>query len=762
MKNIIYLFLLLNISCTPIINKTVKTSSSSYLNKQNSSASTIQLQYGETIIHLSDYIEDLSHPINILSSNELNVVYNDVNKTLSITPKLSMPLLSLLTIKTSKENIDLLVKKSTKIKYQMRLSDTDRQYKTVGIKGEFNAWNPSNSPMAYTNGAWHCDIFIKPDNYAYQFVVDGEEKLDPNNPIKISNGMGGWNSQLKLKKDNQNIPQLSTKSFSNKTIYLTKNNTSEKIIALWQNKKLNFQINDNKVLITIPENAFSIKRSEIRVWAYNNNAASRELYIPLKWGIPITSAKQLDRSDKETNIMYYTMIDRFSDANSSNNYPLNDSEVDIKADFHGGDLAGIKDKIESGYFQDLGITALWLSPIVQNPEGKFGFFNKKDIKSKFSSYHGYWPISFTKIDYRYGTSQDLKNIVSVAHKNDMNVYLDFVANHVHEQHPVYQKHKDWATNLYLPDGSLNTEKWDDHRLTTWFDVFLPTLDLAKQEVTEMLSDSAMYWINKYDIDGFRHDATKHIPLNFWRTLTSKTKAYTRKTGKTIYQVGETYGTPTLINSYINSGMLDGQFDFNVYDALLGSICKDDTGFEQFEERINQSFNYYGVHNLMGYMSGNQDKPRFMSMATGDVKFDEDSKYAGWSRDIHKKTKLGYQKLAIMHAFLFTLPGIPVIYYGDEIGLAGGNDPDNRRDMKFENLTDLEINLRNQVSTLAKLRRNNPVFLFGDMQFHLVSKDQIVYSRNYFGKSINVIINNSDKVMMWKSTKVAARSFEILE
>ena len=195
--------------------------------------------------------------------------------------------------------------------------------------------------------------------------------------------------------------------------------------------------------------------------------------------------------------------------------------------------------------------------------------------------------------------------------------------------------------------------------------------------------------------------------------------------------------------------MDAQFDFNIYDALIQTLVKEDVGFSLLQQKLNQSIKYYGMHNLMGYMTGNQDKPRFMALVTEDVSMDEDSKYAGWSRNITKKTQKGYGKLSLMHAFIMTLPGVPVIYYGDEIGMTGGNDPDNRRDMKFNNLNEKEKSLLSKVSKLAHLRRNNPVFLFGDLKFEEVKVETIVYSRNYFGKSALVFINNSDKAHKFK-------------
>jgi glycosidase len=448
--------------------------------------------------------------------------------------------------------------------------------------------------------------------------------------------------------------------------------------------------------------------------------------------------------DKHAITMYFPMIDRFVNARSDNDFPVSDPDIKPRANYLGGDLAGVIRTLQNGYFDEIGINTIWLSPIPQNAEGSFGLWDKGGVSSEFSAYHGYWPTSFTKIDYRYGTAKELKMLVNSAHNKQMNVLLDFIANHVHEDHPVYQANKDdgWATDLYLPDGSLNTERWDDHRLTTWFDVFLPSLNLEKIEVTEMVSDSALYWLKEYNIDGFRHDATKHIPEIFWRTLSRKVKAHAQETNREIYQVGETYGTTELISSYIGSGMLDAQFDFNVYDALVNSICREAIGFEQVVRRINESMEYYGSHHLMGNMSGNQDKPRLMSLATGEVRFDEDTKQAGWSREIHKQTKDGFDRVAMMHLFNFTIPGVPVVYYGDEIGMPGGNDPDNRRMMKFDDLSDDALALKSIVSKLAKIRTGNMALIYGEMEWLTTETNQLAFVRQYMGDAILVLVNNA--------------------
>jgi glycosidase len=151
---------------------------------------------------------------------------------------------------------------------------------------------------------------------------------------------------------------------------------------------------------------------------------------------------------------------------------------------------------------------------------------------------------------------------------------------------------------------------------------------------------------------------------------------------------------------------------------------------------------------MGNITGNQDMSRFISFASGALSFTEDDHEAGWKRDVEVKDTIGYRKLASLMAFNMTIPGIPVIYYGDEYGMPGAGDPDNRRMMKFDSLNLHEKNLLAITSKLANMRRTSMPLVYGDFTTLRVSEKVFIYMRSYFDKAVIVVFNkdrNSKKI-----------------
>ena len=708
----------------------------------------IWLNYDSTVLVVSDYA-DLNQ-IDSVSIENQKQSFDSVGNLLFITPS-NAPNLMVMKIWTKSDCISILLKKSQKKSIEFSFDSKGKKYEKVQLKGEFNAWNPANTELINENGIWKTKLLVSKGKYQYLVVADGKEMPDPANPQKMDNNMGGFNSLLIVGDSNEiPIPRLSTSSFSDKEIQLEIQNSSDQLLAFWNNHLIeskDIKIESGKILIEIPSEATSVKRSFIRVFAANSSGFSNDILIPLENGKVLTDPTKLDRNDRQANILYNVFVDRFCDGDASNNRPIKDSVLP-KANYNGGDVAGILKILNSNYFDELGVNTLWISPLVKNPEQAYGEW--KNPYTKFSGYHGYWPISFTLMDDRFSKPEEFKNLVNAAHQKDKNVLLDFVAHHVHNTHPYFVAHPDCCTPLMLPDGSRNLERWDDHRLTTWFDVFLPTLNLEKPDIANMVADSAVWWIKTYGIDGFRHDAAKHVPLSFWHLLTQKlNNEVVKSEHRPMYQLGETYGSVELINSYVSSSMLDAQFDFNVYDAAIGAIAAGKS-FNSLWDRLMESQQYYGSHNTMGYITGNQGRGRFISYAGGDLKFEENAKEAGWTRNIEVGNPVGYQRLAMLLAFNMTIPGLPVIYYGDEFGMPGGNDPDCRRMMRFgDQLSTVEKNNLEITKKLTKLRKSNMALLFGDFIYSKSDANILVYARKYFDNVVVVIFNNSDSTQKIK-------------
>ncbi|MFM7105365.1 MAG: alpha-amylase family glycosyl hydrolase, partial [Flavobacteriales bacterium] len=536
--------------------------------------SPVMLKPDTTRVRLASYTSDWKDIISVQFNNK--DISIDSTGHVQLTDATEP--ISVLFIKGKEFQFELPVFKSEKIKYHFEYKNALPNALKVELAGSMNGWNRKATPLQKINGVWQTDLILNRGQYAYRIWEDDKEKMDEGNPVRIDNGLGGENNAFEAGEKLSDAPQLITHRCNEGSIEITGKRVS-KIYAFWMNRLIDVKSEGEKVNISIPAAAAKLEHSEITVFAHDGMQRSNELIIPLQHGKVIHDAALLPRTDMHGAVMYFAMIDRFHDGEAANNFPVQDPSVLPKANNMGGDLQGITAKIKDGYFEKLGINTLWLSPVTANAEGAWGLWDK-GVTSKFSGYHGYWPISLRSIDRRLGNEEAMRDLITEAHARGMNVILDYVAHHVHQEHPLYQQHPEWTTPLYLPDGTMNTEKWDEHRLTTWFDTFLPTWKFADHNVVDALTDTAMYWVESFDLDGFRHDATKHVEIDFWQTLTQKIEKYrSHHLERKIYQIGETYGNPELISSYIGTGSMDAQFDFNLYDAAVDAFAKKETNFK---------------------------------------------------------------------------------------------------------------------------------------------------------------------------------------
>ena len=467
---------------------------------------------------------------------------------------------------------------------------------------------------------------------------------------------------------------------------------------------------------------------------------------------PLDAGKKFHWQDA---VMYFPMTDRFLNGDKSNDKPADDPKVKPPANFHGGDWAGITEKIQSGYFDKIGINTLWVGPLNRNPG--VAWQEAPEPRRWYTGYHGYWPVSATEVDPHWGSPGDLKKMIAAAHAHGMKVVADMVLHHVHTDHPWWKEHRDWFGSFELPDGTKNLRIWEAQQYTTWFDSFLPTFNWANEEAVSALIANAAWWAKEYSLDGFRLDAVKHIPLDFWWKFRRGLRVQVeRPAGHPLYLVGESFLDPAGINAYVGPNMLDGQFNFPLYDAIQSAFGTGQGALASLDSGVSSTEQVYGKEALMSSLIGNHDKGRFLAYADGDlpdakIKKEEE---VGWEKPPKVDQPESYQKLELAQTFLLTNDGVPMIYYGDEFGMTGAGDPDNRRDMRFgKALSKPETVVLENFARLGKIRRDHPALRYGSRRVLQVEGDGYAYIRRHLDDTVVCLFNRGAKPMK-ASFKVA--------
>ncbi|HKK69455.1 MAG TPA: alpha-amylase family glycosyl hydrolase, partial [Bacteroidales bacterium] len=341
--------------------------------------------------------------------------------------------------------------------------------------------------------------------------------------------------------------------------------------------------------------------------------------------------------------------------------------------------------------------------------------------------------------------EKLEELIKVAHQHDIKVLLDFVSNHTHIEHPYFQNHRDWYGQLDLPDGRKNIRLFDEYRLTTWFDEFLPSFDFNNDLAVETITDDAIWWMEQTGADGFRHDATKHVPFKVWRNITHdlKTQIEPQRNLK-CYQIGETFGSAELIKSYVNNGMLDSQFNFELFFTQRRVFAEEASDLRDLQMSLDKSLEVYGYNHLMGNIFDSHDQPRMMAFLEGDLSLSDDAFERAWREPkIQVDKQSTYEKQKTLLTFILTVPGVPIIYYGDEFGMTGAHDPDNRRMMRFGNdLTDTEQAHLEWTAKLINLRKKPSALRRGDYLPLYCDENVMIFSRGNPNQRLIIAINKS--------------------
>ena len=727
-------------------------------NKIDDIIQPINLIAGESdTIVVSDLFYSPDYPLSFNRHPFIEIVYNAENRTIILTSSQNYEGLTTITFKLNDNHhhIPIHVKKVHLHEFLYQSSD---EVQRVQLFGSFNGWNRKSLPMhdETGDGIYRIRISLEPGRYEYRFMVDGREIIDPSNPAKVLNPFGEHNSLLNISpyyKDQAYLHILGKEDKADTLMlrfhYERENRSADishrHIIALLNNDMIpedNIQIKDNRIDVILGKREY-FDGTILRIAVSQGGQSTPFQTIHLK-GDQSPNIDDTPFSWHDA-ILYSVMVDRFFDGDPTNTEPVEHPDLSPKANFYGGDLQGVIDKLEEGYFDSLGVNVLWLFPVNQNPSDAFREYPLPN--RLFTGYHGYWPIHHERVDHRFGDLDLFKTLVSKAHDRGLKILLDFVANHVHQEHPFYHKHPDWFGPLELPDGRKNIRFWDEYRLSTWFDTFLPSFDyLHSNDAVEAMTDNALWWISETGIDGFRQDAVKHIPNRFWRRLTRKIKEKIElKESRRIYQIGETFGSYKLIRSYVNHGQLDAQFNFQLYDTGIYVFLTPDANFSILDDEMNKSFTVYGMNHLMGNLMDSHDKVRYMAYTDGDVSLKQQNiQELGWTNPPTVDDPMSYERAKLYLSFILTIPGMPVLYYGDEIGMTGATDPDNRRPMVFgEQLSNPQRKMLRDVSEIIKLRRRYSALRYGD--FITLAADEHVYAylRSDIDERMLIVLNKHE-------------------
>jgi alpha-amylase len=371
------------------------------------------------------------------------------------------------------------------------------------------------------------------------------------------------------------------------------------------------------------------------------------------------------------------------------------------------------------YLRDLGVTALWISPVYLNP---------------VEAYHGYHPLDFERVDPSLcspllGASEDretVRRFVEIAHENGLKVMLDLVVNHTAPNHPWLAERPDWFN---CPAAASAEDRW------MWG---LPDLNHDNIDVNVYFTRNALEWIALTGVDAARLDAARHVETRFWDMF----KLFAHGLVPDVTLIGEMWDEhPALLAPYQAFHGFDSMFDFPLQAAIADVFARDQP-FHRIARPelrpdeppgvLNQDGAYRNAYHLVTFI-GNHDTPRFFHVAGGEDRADEAA-----------------ARLKLALTFLLTTRGIPQLYYGDELGMDGGPDPDNRRDMPWgwvdrparSRAAKRARELHRFTRGLIRLRRSCMALRYGILATLYLTPTLYVFLRAFPGDIRIVALNNA--------------------
>lgn len=417
--------------------------------------------------------------------------------------------------------------------------------------------------------------------------------------------------------------------------------------------------------------------------------------------------------DWDEAVVYFMMTDRFFDGNKSNNTASGANTYGENPGlYHGGDFAGVTAKLK--YLQDLGVNTIWITPIVENIKGVAVTDEGSEDVPYNAAYHGYWASDFTKLNPTLGTTEEFKTMISEAHKRGMRIMVDIVVNHA--GYGTESTFADMLRDKSVSEGDIKS--WQSG---------LPDFATENADVRAKLVEWQTAWMKDYGVDYFRVDTVKHVDSTTWAAL----KNSTTKVNSSFKMIGEYFGAGYASNgSSLGTGQMDADLDFDFNDQATSFVSGNISSVEKFLSARNSALNNTY---MTGQFLSSHDEDGFKAALMNGKKYTEDEATSA----------------ALVAATLqLTAKGIPVIYYGEEIGLSGLNNypyQTNRYDMDFSKATKDNVTYQHYKNLLSIRNAYTDVFARGSRNV-VASSDEEGYdvvSRSYGGTTLYVGMNIKD-------------------
>jgi neopullulanase len=442
-------------------------------------------------------------------------------------------------------------------------------------------------------------------------------------------------------------------------------------------------------------------------------------------------------------VLYLIMIDRFADGDPSNNEPIYDRKN--KFYYHGGDLQGVIDRLP--YLQDLGVTAIWLTPWYDNYDRLNQIELKEDKPS--TGFHGYNPQDFYGVEEHFGNHAKLRELVETAHRSGIKIIQDQVMNHTGPYHPwvddpptptwfngTKDKHLKNVFQTWVLHDPRAVESLKRETMDGWFLDFLPDLNQHDVEVSRYLIQNTLWWIGTTGLDGIRMDTWQYVPNSFWRDWTKAVK----REFPNFNVVGEVKDGDAVHTSFFQGGRvrfdgvdsgLDSLLDFPLFYPIRHAFAEGKP-IDEIPKTLAKDYLYTNSEILVTLLGGHDDG-RFMSEKGATI-----------------------EGLKLANAFVLTTRGVPQLYYGDEIALEGGDEPTTRGDFPGGFRGDKrdaftaggrskdEQELFEFIRRLTTLRRELEPLRTGSLVNLYVAEQQYAYARTLQTSAVVILFNNDDK------------------